>query len=187
MSEKNPSSPTPDTPRRNFLVEGAAVLIGTIIMAVPVLSGLWVFTDPLRRKKGNNDKFLKIATLDAVPDDGVPRLFSIFRDRVDAWNMFKQEPVGSVFVARDKESKKLRVLHTTCPHLGCSISLTADQSKFLCPCHNSSFELNGVKLSTTSPRDMDELAYEIRGAAGQEEIWVAFENYRTGSSQKEVA
>jgi menaquinol-cytochrome c reductase iron-sulfur subunit len=192
MSSKTTHSDPPPVetstvePRRNFLLAAAASVIGTIIMVIPVLSGLWVFTDPLRRKKAGG-KLVRVTTLDAVPDDGLPKLFTIVQDRADAWNLYKNEPVGSVYITRQKGAVTVQVLHTCCPHAGCAVSLASDNSKFLCPCHNSAFALDGAMIQPTpSPRPLDQLKVEIKGAAGQEEIWVNFENYKTGVAEQVV-
>ncbi|MEX0979346.1 MAG: hypothetical protein WDZ48_10860, partial [Pirellulales bacterium] len=72
--------------RRGFLARTGAVVIGALVVLVPSASGLAVFLDPLRRKNGNGGKFLRVATLDSVPDDGVVRQFPVIAEHVDAWN-----------------------------------------------------------------------------------------------------
>ena len=43
----------------------------------------------------------------------------------------------------------------TCTHLGCSVSWNEVESKFVCPCHSSSFEINGNVTSPPAPRALD--------------------------------
>src|SRR5438270_12063937 len=71
--------------RRNFLTKVAAAIIGTVLGLVPLGAGLLVFLDPLRRKSATNG-FLKVTTLKAVSEDGIPRKFPVLATRVDAWN-----------------------------------------------------------------------------------------------------
>ena len=61
-------------------------------------------------------------------------------------------------------------------------SSTPQKKIFVCPCHNARFDLSGKRLDATSPspRDLDTLEMEIRG----DEIWVKFQNFRTGTAQK---
>jgi menaquinol-cytochrome c reductase iron-sulfur subunit len=182
---------TPEPTRRKFFVKLAATLIGGLITAVPVLSGLWVFTDPLRRKSKaggpGTSSLVRVTTLESIPDDGVPRLFAIVQDRVDAWNMYKNESVGSVYITRKPGTKELQVLNTCCPHLGCAVSYSRESSKFQCPCHNSSFELNGDMIQPTpSPRRLDDLKVSLQGEPGKEEVWVEYQNFKTGIAEKEV-
>src|ERR1700749_4974596 len=85
--------------RRNFLAKAGAVVIGGIVSLVPFVIGLAAALDPLRRKS-DSGKFLRIAPLDAVPADGVPRRFAVMADRTDAWTKFPNEPIGSVYLRR---------------------------------------------------------------------------------------
>lgn len=42
---------------------------------------------------------------------------------------------------------KGRTLTRTCPHQGCKLSYKTDQNMFVCPCHNSKFNLDGNCVS----------------------------------------
>jgi len=42
-----------------------------------------------------------------------------------------------------------------CTHLGCSVGWNESESRFVCPCHSSSFELNGNVLSPPAPSALD--------------------------------
>ncbi len=172
--------------RRGFFGKFAAIMIGAIITVFPFAAGLLVFADPLRRGSLTRG-FLKITTLDSVPDDGVPRLFQVVASRVDAWTYFPSEPIGAVFIRRQKGQAKPEVLQSTCPHAGCMVDLAADQREFQCPCHNSSFKLDGeINGSSPAPRPMDSLACEVRDNHGLKEVWVKFENFYTGIAEKIV-
>ena len=78
------------------------------------------------------------------------------------------------------------VFQATCPHAGCSVGASPDGSAFYCPCHNSSFDLEGRKQDrpgkkNPSPRDMDQLQYDEGMLNKPEpEIWVRFVEYYTG-------
>jgi Rieske Fe-S protein len=54
---------------------------------------------------------------------------------------------------------------------------------FFCPCHNSTFKLDGAiaDSKSPSPRAMDSLPVEIRGG---KEVWVKFQNFRAGLAEK---
>ena len=109
-------------------LDGAAA-VGLVVGIFPLGAGLLVFLDPLRGKKrapasvpDSGEGFLKIATLDAVPDDGVPRRFPVVADLTDAWNFSPGQPVGAVYLRREKGKKEVQVFHATCPHAGCSVT-----------------------------------------------------------------
>lgn len=57
---------------------------------------------------------------------------------------------------------------TICPHLGCSINHTHGANRFICPCHNGTFTLSGVKVpdeqleyTNPVPRGMDALDLQL--------------------------
>jgi Rieske Fe-S protein len=70
-----------------------------------------------------------------------------------------------------------------CPHAGCFVDYLDARKSYLCPCHNSTFALDGKvnDPKSPSPRGLDELEVEVRDNS---EVWVKFQNYRAGISQK---
>ncbi len=42
-----------------------------------------------------------------------------------------------------------------CSHLGCAVRWDTDENKFICPCHSSSFDINGNVISSPAPRALD--------------------------------
>ena len=166
-------------PRRRFLIQGVAVASGGLAYAVPALTGIVAFLNPLGQKS-EAGQLLRVASLDMLPEDGTPMKVSILADRTDAWNRFANEPIGAVFVRRTGDDQ-VEVLNVVCPHAGCSV--VYQEGKLFCPCHAASFDLEGKRLDETSPspRDLDTLDVEIREGT---EIWVRFENFQTGVAEK---
>jgi Rieske Fe-S protein len=166
--------------RREFLLKAAAVGVGATTAAVPLLAGLATLTDPLRRKAGSSGPAF-VTTLDALPADGTPRRFAIIADRSDAWNKYPNVPIGAVYLRR-LEGDKVVALNVTCPHAGCPVEYRAGANLFLCPCHDSRFDLDGHLASINSPsqRGMDALEVEVRNGA----VWVKFQNFEAGKAAK---
>ena len=174
-SEENEATEDNQGERRGF-IKFLCIIIGGIVSAVPFGAGIWAYINPLTREKGvDGDGFLKITSLDAIPDDGTPAKFSVIADKEDAWNKFKNISVGAIYLR--KEAGKVKALHTVCPHLGCFIDYRSSKSDFFCPCHNSNFKLDGSIVSGVSPRPMDPLEIEIRNKV---EVWVKFQNFQPG-------
>ena len=48
----------------------------------------------------------------------------------------------------------------TCTHLGCSVPWDEEKNQFVCPCHGSTFSLNGEVLTAPAPRPLD--TYPVR-------------------------
>jgi len=168
-------------PRRGFLTKLSALVAGGLATLAPVGVGLWAFLDPLRRTSGAAT-FLPVAELSAVPDDGVPRQFPVIADRIDAWTGFAAEPIGAIYLRREKGSREVEALSATCPHAGCFVEIESTGRCFRCPCHNSSFTLDGgIVPPSPSPRAMDALECRV---ADNGTIEVKWENFYTGIADK---
>ena len=175
---------TPPPTRRGFLKQAGAILFGAVAGLVPFLSGLTVFFDPLRRKAGAG-QFVPVASLNALPEDGSPRKFSVIASRTDAWNKSPQTPIGAVYLRRTGE-KTVQALNVVCPHAGCFVDYNPTAKGYHCPCHDSAFALSGQISSPSSPapRGLDDLEVEIRKDV---EIWVKFQNFQAGQATKTPA
>jgi quinol---cytochrome c reductase iron-sulfur subunit, bacillus type len=167
--------------RRSFIVRVAALVIGGIVGLVPLLAGLATFFDPLRRRAGSGG-FRQVTTLNALPEDGQPRRFPIMADQINAWNKYLNIPVGAVYLRRTA-SGQVEALNVTCPHAGCPVEFKAATKSYLCPCHDSKFNLDGSLRdpASPSPRGMDTLPVEIRN---DHEVWVKFQNFEPGKAEK---
>lgn len=189
-SASPPGSAESGDSRRGFLTKIFAAGIGSVIVLVPLATGLVTFFSPLRRRgsQSKND-FVRVAYLDEIPADGTPRRFEVIADLWDKWTFNPDQPIGSVFLSRgNPSSDELRCFNTTCPHAGCSVRLAdkGEEKEFKCPCHNSAFHLDGSVIQPTpSPRGLDTLSVEVRpGENGREEVWVRYENFYTGKTEK---
>jgi menaquinol-cytochrome c reductase iron-sulfur subunit len=162
-------------------MKAGAVVIGAAATLPPLGAGLATLLDPLRRRSAAGS-FLFVTSLKALPEDGTPRQFPVVADRQDAWNRFPQIRVGAVYVRRTGP-KSVQAFNAVCPHFGCFVNFVPDHGGYLCPCHNSSFALDGKVQDPRSPsrRGLDELSVEIRNDI---EIWVRFQNFLAGSPEK---
>lgn len=181
--------PHPPEQRRDFMKKSLAVLAGGAVVIVPVAAGVMVATDPLRRHGAGDSEYLEITRLDALPADGSPRKFQVVADRRDAWNKYKNVPVGAVYLRRVGPNRdQVKAFNVVCPHAGCAINVagSGENQQFFCPCHNSGFDLDGRRLpGAVSPRPMDELEVDPKALA-QGVVKVKFQNFRTGVQEKIV-
>jgi quinol---cytochrome c reductase iron-sulfur subunit, bacillus type len=178
MSDESPVAR--GAPRRSFLVGVGAVVIGGLAGLVPMVSGAVALLDPLRRK-GNDSGMTLVTKLAVLPESGEPRKFTVRADRVDAWTTVHDAPIGSVYLRWTEAG--VRAFNVACPHAGCFVGVAPDASHFACPCHKSSFDLDGAILDPASPapRGMDALEVEVRN---EDEVWVRFENFQPGRAEK---
>jgi menaquinol-cytochrome c reductase iron-sulfur subunit len=171
----------PERERRGFIKKVAAVIAAAVAGLVPAVSGLIVLLDPLRRKSVDGGAVL-VTMLGSVPEDGVPRYFPVIANHTDAWNRMPQVPVGAVYLRRTGDNK-VQAFNVICPHAGCFVDYVASQKGYSCPCHNSTFGVDGriADRKSPSPRGLDELEVELRNGG---EIWVKFRNFRAGEKEK---
>jgi len=170
-----------DQQRRSFLKKAITVLVGFLVSVVPAGVSLLSFLDPLRRKEKGGE-FVKITSLEALAEDGMPRKFPVIATRHDAWTRYPNAPVGAVYLRR-VDSGEIEALNVVCPHAGCFVDFQPDTPAYLCPCHNSLFGLDGAITDPTSPspRGLDTMDVEIRN---ENEVWVKFQNFIAGHVEK---
>jgi cytochrome b6-f complex iron-sulfur subunit len=61
---------------------------------------------------------------------------------------------GRFYLARLEDGGFL-ALSSKCTHLGCTIPWLADEKRFGCPCHASTFDIRGEVISPPAPRPLD--------------------------------
>ncbi len=126
-------------------------------------------------------------SVDAVPADGRPIPAIVEADQADAWNLYRNVPVGSIWLRRSADGT-IVAFSATCPHLGCSVDYRSEAGDFFCPCHTSTFDLDGIPQNEVPPRSMDRL--QVRTATNGipdpqgTEIWVEFLEFRGSTDQK---
>lgn len=184
--EHSSSLPTDSpAPRRSFLTTVATMGLGAVITLTPLLSALAFFLDPILRRKpkfrgGDAEGYLPVTKLSDLPDDGTPLRFVLKADKIDAWNKFTDQSVGTVYL-RKMPGNQIIAFNDTCPHLGCKVDFQESNKTFLCPCHASSFDLDGKRLNEIPPRPLDTLEWKT-DADGK--VWVKYQDFQCGVAQK---
>ena len=160
--------------RRDFYRLGSLALGGAItaLLAIP---GVKFVLDPLNKnsKAGGMRPLTTLSQLKV----GEPQAFPIVEERFDAWVKFPREPVGSVWLVRQKDDTVV-AFTAECPHLGCAIGLAADKKGFFCPCHQGKFRFDGSAINEIPPRGMDTLEIAL-STDDDPRVSVKFEHFRT--------
>jgi menaquinol-cytochrome c reductase iron-sulfur subunit len=166
--------------RRGFFLKALAIALAAACYAVPGLAALVAALSPWRQK-GCGGQTIRVASLDSLAVGGPPQRFPVIADRRDAWNCFPSDVIGAVFLRRTG-TQEVEALQVICPHAGCFVGYDPATGGFFCPCHAARFDAAGRRTDdqSMSPRDMDHLAVELRGA----QVWVKFEKFKTGTSSK---
>lgn len=191
-ADSSPANP----PRRSILAGTAAIVIGAIVSLFPLGAGALLFLDPIlkRKAKGHgaaggesaSHPARRVATVESLPADGTPVQVPVIADLTDAWNRETNQPIGAVYL-RKTDDGKVECFNAICPHAGCFVAYSADRKVFQCPCHTSSFQLDGTRIMPSpSPRDMDSLVVDQDKLLKDGEVWVQFVNYYPGHEEREA-
>lgn len=153
---------------------GCAAVVG-----VPVLGAL---TAPAVRITVRGAKgFVPVLDLLALPEDGTPVGVPVVVEAPeDAWSKLPPTEIGAVYLRKAPEDGRIQAFSTVCPHLGCRVDYQASKRQFICPCHDSAFDLDGRVESGPSPRGMDDLATRVVDG----KVEVEFLRFRTGTPRK---
>ena len=186
------SQPAPEPGRRNVLTGLAALVIGGLVGLLPFGAGLFVFLDPILKRKATGGAgpeparpLRRVAAVEALPADGSPVQVPVIADLTDAWNREPNQPIGAVYL-RKVANGGVECFNAICPHAGCFVGYAADRKVFQCPCHTSSFQLDGSRIMPSpSPRDMDPQKVDSQHLKDGE-VWIEFVNYYPGHAEREA-
>ncbi len=163
--------------RRSFL--GALLGLGSFfvgaLLSVPLIR-FALF--PLLRRT-TETKNSPVGELNEFSSLTEPVMHTIQMEQMDGWRKAISEKV--VYVTKDSQGQ-LRVLSSICPHLGCTVPWDEEKKAFVCPCHDSIFAADGVRVSGPSLRGMDTLETSVQDG----QLLVRFQYFRQLVSDKEV-
>lgn len=185
----DPATAGDNLKRRDFMEKAGSVVVGTAIVACPAIAGLVAVFNPLINETQGGYK-VRLAVLDAIPDNGVPQAFKVIVDKVDAWTTYKDLPLGMVFLRRTGENK-VEAFNASCPHAGCAVEYRDTEAAgqhYYCGCHESKFQMDGEVVPGTDPpspakRGLDTLEVDEKKLA-EGEVWVLFQKFKAGVEEK---
>lgn len=70
-------------------------------------------------------------------------------------------PDGRFFLVRAADGGFLAV-YRRCTHLGCAVEWEANENRFFCPCHASSFDITGHVENPPAPRALDTFPIQVK-------------------------
>lgn len=175
------SSCQTDKTRRLVIVSTIGVSAACALF--PFAAGLTSILDPVVRNSGSTAKvpWTRVTSVINLPDDGKPAKFEIILAEVkDAWTTYKNVPVGAVYISR--KGDEVIAFNLKCPHLGCAVDYRSKTNDYFCPCHNSTFGLDGsvTDANSPSPRGLDTMHTKIE----DEFVWIRFQQYRPNIAEK---
>ncbi len=146
----------PENSRRDFLKKSIFLLGGLMAVGVAVPGGTY-FLSPLWRK--GEEGWLELGEISKILP-GEPVKVDYAQRRRDGWATIEEK--SSAWVVTD-DGKKFTVFDPHCTHLGCPYHWDTAKKKFLCPCHNATFGMDGQVISGPPPRPLDQFTTKVVG------------------------
>lgn len=102
-------------------------------------------------------------------------------------NLFQPDSVtafrgGRFYLARLEDGGFI-ALSIRCTHLGCSINWEENKKSFVCPCHSSSFSIDGDVLNPPAPKALDYFPVKIENGIVKVDVGTKLTRNRFKKSQ----
>jgi menaquinol-cytochrome c reductase iron-sulfur subunit len=144
--------------RRTFQLGIIYGLWAIVTGALSLPAAIYLLWPPRQRKSAD---WVEAADAAQLPLNA-PEQIVFRRNRADGWKITSEKT--SAWVVRMSEKDVLAFM-PQCTHLGCAYRWDQARNNFLCPCHTSTFGLDGAVLSGPAPRPLDR--YEARIEKGK--------------------
>lgn len=139
--------------RRTFLTAAIYGLWGVIAAALGIPASIYLLLPP---KPRHDEEWIDAGDI-SILKPGVPAEVMFRRNRSDGWKVTSQKSTAWVV---NLPKQGVVAFAPQCTHLGCAYHWDERKNEFLCPCHSSSFSLDGRVLSGPAPRPLDR--YDVR-------------------------
>lgn len=167
--QSNGGFSTPVGSRRTFfhwVTLAAAGIVGAGL-SIPLLSAL-ISPAFMRRRRA----WVDVGAVDELPIGHPMQLDHVTTVR-DGW----LEATSHKAVWAVKQSQgEVKVFSPICTHLGCGYRWDETEKKFLCPCHGSSYDVNGQVLGGPAPRPLDTLPAKVE----EGRLLVMYKDFKSG-------
>lgn len=161
--------------RRGFFGKIIAAISGLIGLGLGIpLLGYAVLPTLQKRE----EPWSEVGPLDLI-ELNRPKELEVVRSLSSGW--MKSNTVRS-FWAYKKPDGEVVAFSPICTHLGCGYRWSDADQQFLCPCHNSVFDLEGKVLAGPAPRPLDTLPTKIEG----DRLFILYQEFKAGLPRKEA-
>jgi menaquinol-cytochrome c reductase iron-sulfur subunit len=158
MEKDSETNSVAEMPSRRGFVNAVIYALGAAMgaaLAIPAVR--YLFLPPKTRKQ---QAWVEAGDISNLAVD-VPQEMTFRRIHADGWKIYSEK--GAAWVVKTADDKIL-AYSPACTHLGCAYHWDAANSDFLCPCHGSTFALDGKVLSGPAPRPLDQYEIKIENA-----------------------
>ena len=148
--------PSPEEPRRGFLVASINGLMGLITVALALPSAAYLLGGSKSKRPADWVAAGDIGKLEV----GAPEQVVFERVRRDGWKTVTEKASAWMVKTGDKD---VVAYSPICTHLGCAVSWDGAAKNFACPCHTSSFGTDGKVLAGPAPRALYRFDIKLDG------------------------
>jgi menaquinol-cytochrome c reductase iron-sulfur subunit len=142
--------------RRTFYITVINGVMGLIGLALAIPAGIYLLFPPKARKEA---EWVETADLSSLPVGSATEI-SFQRNRVDGWKVISEK--ATAWVVKQKDGQ-VTAFTPNCTHLGCAYHWDDPSHTFICPCHTSSFSIDGKVLGGPAPRPLDRYMVKVEG------------------------
>lgn len=142
--------------RRRFHLGVIYTLMGGIGAALGIPAAGYLLVPGQARKQ---DDWIEVTDIAKLPS-GRPEEIVFRRNRKDGWKTFSEKT--SAWVSK-KPGGQIIAFAPSCTHLGCAFHYDEKSKNYLCPCHTSTFDLEGRPLAGPAPRPLDRYRTRVEG------------------------
>jgi menaquinol-cytochrome c reductase iron-sulfur subunit len=104
------------------------------------------------------DIWSDLGDISGLPE-GEPVEMTGRRNRTDGWRLASEKTTAWVV----KTQREIVAFAPECTHLGCAYHWDPAKDRFVCPCHASSFSIDGRVTDGPAPRPLDRYDVKLEG------------------------
>jgi menaquinol-cytochrome c reductase iron-sulfur subunit len=142
--------------RRRFHLGVIYTLMGSIGAALGIPGAAYLLVPGPVAKK---DEWVEVTDLSQLSPDR-PEEIVFRRNRKDGWKIVSEKT--SAWVSKKADGEVI-AFAPSCTHLGCAYHYDEKRRNYLCPCHTSTFDLEGRPLEGPAPRPLDRYRTRVEG------------------------
>ena len=143
--------------RRDFIKAITGVVGGIIGVGVGIPAIGYLIAPALRENKAGAPVI--IGKLDEIPV-GIFPPFSFTLTKVNGWERTASN-YGGYILRKSEAPDDILVLSSRCTHLSCTVNWNEEANKFICPCHDASFNADGKVVDGPPPEPLGHFDYTV--------------------------
>ncbi|MCL5961790.1 MAG: ubiquinol-cytochrome c reductase iron-sulfur subunit [Chloroflexi bacterium] len=143
--------------RRKFLTAGLGAISGLIAMALGIPVAGYAVSPAFAKKEQSWVQLGSVGEFKPLQPTKVD--YDVFRR--DGW--IEEQVKKSAWIVLPQGGGEAVVFDPRCTHLGCAYRWDQGEGKFLCPCHDARFDIDGKVVGGPPPRPLDRLKTKVEG------------------------